>query len=106
MTITSHGRIDALKQSGKLFVPLTIIKQSTCEYIGFIPGILMSNITAKTEQECLTILKNFMHQKLKAMMQNKEPFPFFPDKKEIYEDYKNVCRVELVKIFTNKQECK
>ena len=106
MTITAHGRIDALKQSGVLFVPLTILKQSINEYVGFIPGILMSNITAKTEEECLMLLKGFFKEKLKNMVKNKEPFPFFPDKKEIYVDYKNVCKVELVKIFTNKLEGK
>lgn len=101
MRQTSSGQTDALAISGELFVPLVILKnenKNITHYIGFIPGILMKNISADTLEDCKAKLKNYLVLKLKDMVKNNEPFPFFPTKEEIYKDYDNIEHLEFVKI--------
>ncbi len=101
MRQTTGGQIDALAISGELSVPLVILKnenKNVTHYIGFIPGILMKNISAETLEDCKTKLKNFLVSKLKDMVKANEPFPFFPDKEEINKEYDNIELLEFVKI--------
>ncbi len=102
MRETSYGKIDALAETGELSVPLVVlkndIKNSSSRFIGFIPGFLMKNIISNEKEECMLKLKTFLKKKLKVMMKNNEPFPFFPSKQEILKEYDNVELIEFIKI--------
>lgn len=104
MRISSNGEIDALEVEKVLYAPLCVAKDTNTKmYLGFIPGFLMKNIEAPTIEDCKKDLKAYLQNKLKTMVKNNEPFPFFPSKKEILEDYKNIVDIEIVKLYKNKK---
>lgn len=104
--VTNYGSADALKQSGELNVPLVVIKEildGKVEYRGFIPGIKFNFFTAKTKTECESGLKLLASGYIKEYAKNNKDFPFFPNKKDIYEEYSNVVSVSFIKIKSSKR---
>ena len=110
MRETSYFKTDALAETGELLIPLVFIKNicktGNTNYIGFIPGFLMKNISAETLQECKSSLKDFLMNKLKQLKKSGEPFPFFPNKEQILKSYENVDSVEFIKIKSNSRKNK
>lgn len=106
--MTTIQGVDALAQSGELSIPLVISKKEGKEnkvsYIGFIPGFLMKNIIADNVNDCKTELKNFLMNKLKQLMKNNEPFPFFPTKVEILKNYDNIESIDFIKVKSNNRK--
>ena len=100
--ITSFGKADSIS-SGDILIPLVILKKAEDTYSGFIPGFVMKNIVENTPEECFAKLKAYLTQKLKAIKENGDTFPFFPDRKEIMKDFENVYKVEFIKIVSNKK---
>lgn len=101
--ITTFGKADSLA-SGEVMIPLVILKRDyddKSSYAGFIPGFVMKNIVEDSKEECIAKLKAYLSQRLKAMMQNGEEFPFFPTKAEIMKDFENVYSVDFIKITSN-----
>lgn len=101
MRATSFGKIDTLKEYGELKVPMVIIsetKNGVTSYIGFVPGIELNKITSLSIDICKKTLLKETEEKVKNMIKNEIPFPFFPTKEEILEDYKNVCYIKFVNI--------
>lgn len=101
--ITTFGKADSLS-AGEIMIPLVIIKRDyddKSSFAGFIPGFVMKNIVENSKEECLAKLKNYLSQRLKAMMKNGEEFPFFPTKDEIMKDFENVYSVDFIKITSN-----
>ena len=108
MIKTTNGKVDALAISGELCIPLVILKNdnkaSELPFLGFIPGFLMKNVNGKTLEDCKEKLLNYLKQKLQRMMQEDEPFPFFPTKEEILKDFDNVELVEFIKVKSEKRK--
>ena len=98
--VTSFGNADSLA-SGEVMIPLVVLKNETnnvVSYTGFIPGFVMKNVTEATPEECFSKLKNYLNQKLKTMLEENQTFPFFPTRAEIMSDFKNVHKIEFIKI--------
>ena len=107
MQTSPYGKIDALAQTGKLSIPLVVLKntaQNSNSYIGFIPGFLMKNISANTSEQCIKNLKEYLTTKLKTMIKQNEPFPFFPTEEEIRKDWDNVEIIEFVCVKSDKRK--
>lgn len=106
MQTSPYGKIDALAQTGKLSIPLVVLKNTTqnSSYIGFIPGFLMKNISAQTPKQCIEKLKEYLNTKLKTMIKQNEPFPFFPTEEEIKKDWENVEKIEFVCVKSDKRK--
>lgn len=99
--ITSYGRADSLV-AGEVLVPLVVLKKSENSYAGFIPGFIMKNIMENTAEECFAKLKIYLTQKLRILKETGEPMPFFPDRKEIMNDFENVHQIQFIKIVSSK----
>lgn len=108
MIKTTHGKVDALAVNGELLIPIVILKNdnksSEHPFLGFIPGFLMKNVNGKTLEECKEKLLNYLKQKLQRMMQEDEPFPFFPTREEILKDFDNVELIEFIKVKSEKRK--
>ena len=104
--ITANGRVDALNINGVLMAPMVVIRQESTDgknhYAGFVPGIIMKNVVAGTERECMENLKETFSHIVKDMYKKKVPFPFFPTKEEIYKDYQDVKSIAYIKIRKKK----
>ena len=79
---------------GKVSIPLVFTLEGS-QYHGFVPGIVMKDIVEQTIEECQIKLISF----IKSMIDNKQPFPFFPTNDEIKKDY---AKTVLIKRFTVK----
>lgn len=101
--ITSFGRADSLA-SGEVMIPLVVLKNpngTNAAFSGFIPGFVMKNIVEASPEECLSKLKSYLTQKLKIMLENNEPFPFFPTRAEIMREFDGVHSIDFIKITSN-----
>ena len=59
----------------------------------------MKDIVEQTIEECQIKLISFIKTKVKSMIDNKQPFPFFPTNDEIKKDY---AKTVLIKRFSVK----
>ena len=99
--ISSFGKIDTLSLTGEISMPLIILKQPTersFKYVGFIPAITASDLTDNNLEGCKKKLKQEANKILKNMAKNNTEFPFFPNKEEILQTYKNVEEIYFLKI--------
>ena len=83
---------------GKVSIPLVFTLEGS-EYHGFVPGIVMKDIVSSNLEECQNLLVAFIKKTVKSMIDNKQPFPFFPTNEEIKKDY---VKTVLIKRFSVK----
>ncbi len=101
MSNTSYNRVDTLKEFNELKLPMVIISETennVTTYIGFVPGIELKKITSLSVDTCKSNLLKETKSKVKEMIENDLPFPFFPTKEEIMEDFENVCYIKFLNI--------
>ena len=108
MRETSLFKADAMNENGEINIPLVILKSerenSLLPYVGFIPGFFMKNINSATIEDCKFKLKEYLVQKIKILIKNDEPFPFFPTKEEIIKEYENIASIDYIKIKSGKKQ--
>lgn len=98
---TSFGKINALSEMHELSVPIVILQRKKLDqkqYIGFVPALTKKDIVCNSLDECKTILKQAAKDLIVNMYLTNTPFPFFPTKEEILEDFENVCYVSFIKV--------
>lgn len=105
MNKTSFGQINSIEVS-KQKVPLVVQKCTTGKFafVGFIPALKLEKVYANSTDECLSLLKELLTKKLKSMALSHEPFPFFPNKDEIVQEYGNVEHITFVKLTSSKKQ--
>ena len=101
MRETAYGFANSLIASKEVKAPLVILKKTTddtTKYIGFVPGLLMNNV----EDSDIEIVKTKLSKHAKAfidkMFKENTPFPFFPTKEEIMEDYPDTVYLKFIKL--------
>ena len=99
--VTNFGAVDAM-QAGELLVPLVVVKSNNV-YNGFVPGLTFNYVENQNKEECFKLLKEKTTNFIKDMVKTNKPFPFFPNKKEIMEDFENVVEVRFIKITSAKR---
>ena len=102
MRTTSYGIADAMIASKELKAPLVIIKRiddgGKITYAGFVPGFVANDIIDENIETVKTKLEKFAKERIVDMLNNKKPFPFFPTKEEILNDFENVEYVKFLKL--------
>lgn len=105
--ITSFGKQDSLAISGKVSMPLVILKIQNLQgikFIGFIPGLTSKDVICDSSEQCKRKLKETANQIVKVMAKNNTEFPFFPSKETILKDYPNVAEIIFIKITSQKRK--
>lgn len=102
--ITNFGSVDSL-QNGEQLVPLVVVRKDSA-YHGFVPGLIFNYVEATNKEECFKNLKEKTLNFIKTMIKEEKPFPFFPNKKEIMEDFESVVDIKFIKIFSAKRASK
>lgn len=86
-------------------VPLVFMKKNqdgNIVYRGFVPGIVMKDITSANLEDCKKLLLEKTKDKLKAKIQLASPMPYFPENEEILKGYDDVCLIKRIK-FTYRE---
>ena len=97
---------DVYSGSDTVKIPLVICderNEKAGAFCGFVPGLVMKDISSKYLESCKKRLLAVVKVKVLNMIKNGEPFPFFPDEKEIREDFKNVVDINYIKLHKNKK---
>ena len=104
--ITNFGAIDTLSTTGELTVPLVILtkeKLGKTTYIGFVPALTKKDVVSEDIEKCKAELKKQTTEILKVYAAQNLPFPYFPNKTEICQDFKNVKEIIYIKIKSEKR---
>ena len=81
-------------------VPLCIKKQKENDgvtYIGFIPGIIMRDVTSTSLDDCKEKLLETAKDKLREKASLSGRMPYFPTNDEILQDFDNICLIKRIK---------
>ena len=102
MRITSYGLADAMIASKEVKAPLVIIKRTddggNVTYAGFVPGFVANDIIDENIEIVKTNLEKFAKERILEMLNSNKPFPFFPTKEEILNDFENVEYIKFIKL--------
>lgn len=101
MRETAYGLANSLIASKEVKAPLVILKKTidnTTKYIGFVPGLLMDNIENTDIETVKTKLSKCTKSYINNMLKENTPFPFFPTKEEIMEDFPDTVYLKFIKI--------
>ena len=101
MRDSAYGLANSLIASKEVKAPLVIVKKTidnTTKYIGFVPGLLMDNIEGVDVETVKTKLTKNTKSHINNMLKENTPFPFFPTKEEIMEDFPETVYLKFVKI--------
>lgn len=85
----------------ELKVPLVVcrkVKDGEIKYHGFIPGINRQDIIDSNLEVVKLKLNTEARATVSKMLENNEPFPFFPDKEAIARDFDNVVYIKFIKL--------
>lgn len=91
------NEIDSLTlTNGKLEVPLVVINKDG-KLLGFVPALHVAEIWGEVGQEEVIIekLRTSTKEKIREMVKNKEPFPFFMDRSQIVFEF-NPVKIEYL----------
>ena len=77
----------------QLSVPLVVTLENN-SYHGFVPGIVMKDITDTNLNSCKEKLFLFATKKIKEMILQKKKLPYFPDNDMIKQDFENVIFIK------------
>lgn len=103
----SFGVADSLSVNGEISLPLVVIFKTKLDkkyFHGFIPGITKNDIVSEQLEECKKLLKDTAKTIINEYGESNIPFPFFPTKQELLEDFNNVCYISFIKIKSNKRK--
>lgn len=101
MRDTAYGLANSLIASKEVKAPLVILKKTVdakIKYIGFVPGLLMDNIENIDIETVKTKLSKQAKSHMNNMLKDNSPFPFFPTKEEILEEYPDTVYLRFIKI--------
>lgn len=101
MRETAYGLANSLIASKEVKAPLVILKKivdNETKYIGFVPGLLMNNIESANIEDVKAKLEKQTKSFINKMLKEDKPFPFFPTKEEIIEDYPETTYLKFIKI--------
>lgn len=101
MRNTTEFKIDAMLLSKEVKLPLVVrekVIDGRISYVGFVPGLLMMDIVGYDLETVKKDLETVAKKIVVNMLENNEPFPFFPTKEEILKDFENVVYLKLVKL--------
>ena len=90
-------------------VPLVFmrkIENGNVVYRGFVPGIVMKDITSSNLEECKQVLLEKAKDKLKSKIQLASPMPYFPENEEILKGYDDVCLIKRIKFSYREYQTK
>lgn len=99
-------KADSLSLYGEIKAPLVIRKEeinNEVRFLGFIPGLTQVDIIENTQQECESKLKETALKLIKKLAKENAPFPFFPTRNEIMEDFRDVISIKFITIKSNKR---
>lgn len=101
MRTTSYGIANSMIASKELKAPLVIVKKidgGNVKYCGFIPGINENDIISSNIETVKIELNKFAKEKFLDMLNSNKPFPFFPTKEEIMNNFENVEYIKFLKL--------
>lgn len=78
----------------KVIIPLVYTLENNM-YHGFVPGFQFQDVVSKTLEECQKNLLLYVKEEVYKRIQEKLPFPFFPNIEQIKEDFDDVVKCEL-----------
>lgn len=105
MKITT-STLDSRDCCEKLIVPMVIRYRKIDErmlYTGFVPGFQTPDVVDENLEACKTKLFDKTRAIIIDMIQKNKPFPFFPTKEELLEDYKDIVNITFANIPNNKK---
>ena len=97
--------IDSRKYNSELTLPMVIRKRKInqlTKFTGFVPGIYEQDVVEDTLEKCRELLFERTKARVKEMIKENSPFPFFPTKEEILQDFDDVVSITFVKVPTQK----
>ena len=101
MRESAYGLANSLIASKEVKAPLVILKKmedNTVKYIGFVPGLIMNNVEGSDIELVKTNLTKQTKNFINKMLKDNTPFPFFPTKEEILQDYPDTAYLKFIKI--------
>lgn len=98
--------LDSRDYCEKLIVPMVIRHRKIADkmvYTGFVPGFEGKDVIGENMEECKTRLFERTKKVLIEMLKNDKPFPFFPTKEELMEDYKDIVNITFTSVPNTKK---
>ena len=95
------GAVDSLAISDEINIPLVIIYNKKLDkktYHGFVPGLTKNDVVDENVELCKNKLKEVAKEIIVKHKKNNLPFPYFPSKDEILQDFQNVCYLSFIKL--------
>ena len=71
-------------------------------FTGFVPGITKQDVVADDAEVCKTLLIENTTDIVRKMIKENLPFPFFPDEKELKEDFDDIYSITFAPIPNKK----
>jgi len=97
--------LDARDEGKDLIVPMVIRKRKINEkmmFTGFVPGFEGRDVIEENIDDCKKKLSSKTQKTVEKMLKENSPFPFFPTKEELMQDFDDVVSICFVKIPNNK----
>lgn len=85
----------------ELKMPLVVcrmVKDGQTMYRGFVPGFEKEDIIDSNLEVVKLKLNTEARATVSKMLENNQPFPFFPDKEAISRDFDNVVYIKFIKL--------
>ncbi len=92
---------DSLAINAELKIPLVytkVIEDEVEVYHGFVPGLTLKDSVATSLEACKELLQENVNVIIDKYLDDKKPFPFFPEKEQIINDFEGVCHISYIKI--------
>ena len=98
--------IDSRDYEGNLILPMVIRKRKIDEqvkYTGFVPGFFGKDVIEDNLDKCKQILFEKTKEKVLNMLKLNSPFPFFPKKEELLQDFDDIVNITFIKVPNTKK---
>ena len=100
-SMDSRDYVDAL------ILPMVIRKRkinNEIKFTGFVPGFEEDDVIENDLETCKTRLLEKTKAKVADMIKSDSPFPFFPNKEELLEDFDDIVNITFVKVPNTKNK--
>ena len=105
MKITKTS-LDSRDYFEKLSLPMVIIKRkinNEFKYTGFVPGFDGEDVIEDELEKCKDALYKRTKERVVKMIKANSPFPFFPTKEELLEDFDDIVYITFTKVENYKK---
>lgn len=98
--------VDSRDYQEEFILPMVIRKRkinNETMFTGFVPGFEENDVIESDIETCKSRLLERTKKKVSQMIKSDSPFPFFPTKEELLEDFDDIVNITFVKVPNTKR---